>query len=141
MKLPKIWLTAMAVIFAVLITSLAAFADDKKATAKSSPAASKSTSGVSRGNNTATVSKGPELRSPSIVTPKSSFDVKRSDDTAHAPKQPEAKRPPATETKTIMLPTWPVQVPARVPKNYEERPDNPHAGENVGAAEGLGSGR
>jgi len=43
-------------------------------------------------------------------------------------------------TKTIMLPTWPVQVPVRVPANTQERPDNPHAGENAGAAQGLGSG-
>lgn len=48
-----------------------------------------------------------------------------------------ASTPPA-QTKVIMAPTWPVQVPVRVPANTPERPDNPHAGENVGAAQGLG---
>jgi Meckel syndrome type 1 protein len=50
---------------------------------------------------------------------------------------PAPSTPPA-QTKVIMAPTWPVQVPVRVPANTPERPDNPHAGENVGAAQGLG---
>jgi hypothetical protein len=62
----------------------------------------------------------------------------RSQGQAPAP-QPAPAKPVAT--KTIMLPTWPVNVPARVPVNTPERPDNPHAGENAGAAEGLGTGR
>jgi len=87
----------------------------------------------------------PDLKSPSMVTPKSSFDVKRSDDTAHVPKQAASKSPPKSQpkmkTKTIMLQTWPIPVPARVPENYHEGPENPHAGENAGAAEGLGGSR
>ena len=31
---------------------------------------------------------------------------------------------------TILLPTWPVQVPIEAPLGIEERPENPHAGEN-----------
>jgi hypothetical protein len=131
----------MAVIFVILIPVLAAFADDKSI--KPNPGVAKSPSGVSSRNNTAYVPKLPEVKSPSINIPKSSFDVNKSNDTAHVPKQAGVKIPPKAEpkveTKTIMLPTWPVQVPARVPKNYQERPENPHAGENAGAAEGLGS--
>lgn len=64
----------------------------------------------------------------------------KSQSQAPAPAPKPAPKPPV-ETKTIMAPTWPVQVPVRVPKNTPERPDNPHAGENVGAAQGLGSGK
>jgi hypothetical protein len=73
----------------------------------------------------------------------SSYDVKKSDDTAHVPAQPPAKTESGAEgeTKTIMAPTWPVQVPVRVPKDMPEKPDNPHAGENRGAADGLGEGK
>jgi len=48
--------------------------------------------------------------------------------------------PAPEQTKTIMLPTWPVPVPARVPANTPEKPDSPHGPENAGAAEGLGGG-
>ena len=41
--------------------------------------------------------------------------------------------------KTIMLQTFPVNVPARVQNNTVEKADSPHAGENEGAVEGLGS--
>jgi len=144
MKLGKGYLMAMAVIFVILITVLATYADDKKAV-KPSTGVVKSPSSVNNSNNTAYVPKLPEVKSPSTGTLKSSFDVNRSNDTAHIPKQAEVKSPPKpepkVETKTIILQTWPVPVPARVPKNYEERPESPHAGENVGAAEGLGGSR
>ena len=73
----------------------------------------------------------------------STYEVNKSNDTANVPIQSSEKSESKsqTETKTIMLPTWPVQVPARVPKNTEERPDNPHAGENEGTREGLGGRR
>lgn len=73
----------------------------------------------------------------SHASAQSSYDVNKSDDTAHVPVQPE-KKPQKEETKTILAPTWPVQVPVRVPKDTPERPENPHAGENEGASEGLG---
>lgn len=144
LKLRKFCLMAMAVVFGFLITGLAAYADDKKAVRPSTGAA-KSPSSVGKSNNTAHVPKLPEVKSPSTGTPKSSYDVNKRDDTAHVPKQAQIKTPPKPElkgeTKTIMLQTWPVPVPARVPKNYQEIPESPHAGENAGAAEGLGGSR
>lgn len=73
----------------------------------------------------------------------SSYDVEKSKDTANVPYQPpkESEKQSPPETKTIMVPTWPIQVPVRVPKSTEERPENPHAGENEGAREGLGGRR
>ncbi len=59
---------------------------------------------------------------------------------APAPAQKSAPQQ-KTETKTIMLETWPVKVPARVPANTPEQQEQFHAGENAGAAQGLGSGK
>jgi hypothetical protein len=80
-----------------------------------------------------------------LASAQSSYDVNKSQDTAHVAAQPprerERRKEPEGETKTILLPTWPVQVPARVSKGTADKPDNPHAGENRGAAEGLGGGK
>jgi len=77
-------------------------------------------------------------------TPRDNYTVNTGNTTVRSQGQAPAPKPAPAQpvaTKTIMLPTWPVNVPARVPANTPERPDNPHAGENVGAAEGLGTGR
>jgi hypothetical protein len=63
----------------------------------------------------------------------------------NVPFQPPSDQPPSDSsreipTKTIMAPLWPIPVPVRVPVDTEEGPDSPHAQENEGAAEGLGSG-
>ena len=53
------------------------------------------------------------------------------DATKPTPKQPFLRpAEPEEKTHTIMLPTWPAPVPARVPKSVEEKPDNPHGNEN-----------
>lgn len=84
---------------------------------------------VSKGNQ-ATTYKSPAGQAPAPPpAPKPSPTI--------GPKPPAPPRE-IGGTKTIMVPTWPIQVPVRVPANTPERPDNPHAGENIGAAQGLG---
>jgi hypothetical protein len=51
---------------------------------------------------------------------------------------PNPSNQQSVQTKTIILPTWPIEVPAEVPVNTPEGPDNSHSQENEGAAEGLG---
>jgi len=74
---------------------------------------------------------------PPTVLAGDNYSIKKSDDTPHAPATPPQtpQRKVEPETKTILAPTWPVQVPVRVPKNMEEPRDNPHAGENPGTNE------
>ena len=90
---------------------------------------------VSSGNQATTV------KSQGGQTPAQKPVAKPSPTAASKPGPTISPKPASTQpaqTKTIMAPTWPVQVPVRVPANTPERPDNPHAGENAGAASGVG---
>jgi len=66
------------------------------------------------------------------------FDVDTSGpNTVHQPYQPpdNSQSQDETPTHTILVPTWPVQVPVNVPDNVDEPPDQQHPPENEGAAE------
>ena len=59
-----------------------------------------------------------------------------SDPTKAPPPPPPSREEP--EGETILIPTWPVNVPIHAPPHTHEPPENPHAQENEGAEQGLG---
>ena len=50
----------------------------------------------------------------------SHYEVDKSKDTVHVPYQPPDESNNEQETETILLPTWPIKVPVRVPKKKKK---------------------